>query len=375
MKKRCHLLIVAKGYLIAFLLFFVSTGVHAFQYNGLDLKISSTITETYDDNLTFSDVDKKEDFITALTLRMDALYESKRRMLNLGGTVNHRQQSRFKDIKNSSEDLTFSFKNEFSEYDNIFLSYNFSHSFSPDSFEKEFGMVRPRHESFSNNYGFVYTKNLSEHFTVTAKYNYSQNRTIEANESNWWQNTYGLDLNYLYSAYTVISFSYAYSNGSAGIINRATMGLKQNITPRLYFDGSVGLDSTSTENNRSSTQYINVSLTDEINENTNATLSFLENEESLPDSNDIFSNWQTTASIQLLLSEKLNSSFSGFYGKGTLVNLDINNTLLGVNFSLSYEILENFNATLAYNYSHFTTTNNIGGYNKNSISLGMTKAF
>ena len=49
-------------------LFLTSTNSFPLSSKALDLKISSSISETYDDNLTFAKDDKKEDFITTLGL-------------------------------------------------------------------------------------------------------------------------------------------------------------------------------------------------------------------------------------------------------------------------------------------------------------------
>lgn len=357
-------------------LLLIDSNAYSFPYKGLDIKAYGAISGMYDDNINFAKTNKKDDFITTLGLGMDLAYEGKRRSITFGGNINFSNHLKFKDIKDSSESLNLNFKNEFSEYDRIFFSYSFSHSNTPGSFEEEFGRVSARQESFSNNFNLYYSRDFSKHFVLSTKYNYSSGIIPGETTNKWSQNGMGIDMNYLYSIYTTILFSYSYSQSSSDAsINTATFGLKQNITERLIFDGSAGINIVSINNNKNSTQNINVSLTDEIDENTSAKLSFVKTDETSSYTADVFSNWQITANFERQFLQSLKGSFSGFYGQGTLVSANITNTFLGANLAFTYEFWENLNGTFTYNYSNFNTTNEMGGYIRNTISLGITKAF
>ncbi|MBI4707269.1 MAG: hypothetical protein HY761_05025 [Candidatus Omnitrophica bacterium] len=377
-KKRCHLLSVAKGYLIAFLLFFVSTGAHALQYKGLDLKISGTTSETYDDNLTFSKADKKEDFITALGLNMSTAYEGKRRFLNLAGGFNYGFNARYKDIKNSSEYLNLNFKNEFSNYDDITLNYNFSHSSTPGSFQEAFGRVSGRYESYANNYGVHYLRNLSEHFSISAMYNYSSSKAELEEVDKWWQSSYGINCNYLYSTDTSVVLSYSHANSSSDVVIESTsIGLRQNIsiTKAIQLSGNVGMSSTSAENSKSSALNMDIALQYEIDQKTNFSLAYTKNIQTYPNTDDAYRNWQINSSLAHNFLEQLNSTISSFYAEGKSISTDITNRFLGVSFLLQYEISEHLTTSLNYVYSNSNSTNELGGYNRDAVTANVSLNF
>jgi len=361
-------------------LLLINSNAYSFPYKGLDIKAYGAISGMYDDNINFAKTNKKDDFITTLGLGMDLAYEGKRRSITFGGNINFSNHLKFKDIKDSSESLKLNFINEFSDYDRISFGYNYSHSNTPGSFEEEFGRVSARQELFNNNFNLNYTREIyfSKNFVLSTKYNYSLNRITGETTNESSQNTLGIDMNYLYSIYTtfLFSYSYYYSQSSSDVsINTATLGLKQNITERLIFNGSAGVNIVSSNNNKDSTQNINISLTDEIDENTSAKLSFVKTDETISYTADVFSNWQINANFERQFLQSLKGSFSGFYGQGTLVSANITNTFLGANLAFTYEFWENLNGTFTYTYSNFNTTNEMGGYIRNTISLGITKAF
>ena len=96
-----------KKIVISLLFLLVASNSYAFLYKELDLKVTGSVSERYDDNLTYTKEDKKEDYITRLGLGLTAQYEGKRRSLDLSGRINHRFNAKYEDIKNNSE-KTFS---------------------------------------------------------------------------------------------------------------------------------------------------------------------------------------------------------------------------------------------------------------------------
>ncbi len=366
-----------------FFLIFMSSSAHAFTYKGLDIKIQGTIAEIYNDNITFAKKeDKKVDIITTLALDLGVKYEGRRRALEFTGRINRQFHTIQSDIKSSSENLILSFKNEFSKYDRIRLTDTFSHTHVPASIEEEFGRIRGRRESYNNNFNFNFTRDISEHFTVIAKYANGLSKILEGegDSRDSYLNRLGIVTEYMHSTATTFLLSYTFSTtkyvaGDTSAHSIAT-GMRQYITRQLYFDGKVGIDFITSVNNKDTVKNaIEVSLTDEIDETTVSKLTFVRRDRTVSDTDDIFSNWRITGSLKKQLSEKLNGSLSGFYGQGEFVSSGITDRLLGASTAVSYEFKEGFGGRLTYIYSALDSTDEIREYTRNTLSMGLTKAF
>lgn len=367
-----------------FFLIFMSSSAHAFPYKGLDIKIQGTIAEIYNDNVTFAKKeDKKEDFITTLTLDLGVKYEGRRRALEFTGRINRQFHTIHSDIKSSSENLTLNFKNEFSKYDRIRLTDTFSHTHVPASIEEEFGRIRGRRESYSNNFNLNFTRDISEHFTVIAKYANGLNKISreEGDSRDSYLNRLGIVTEYMHSTATTFLLSYTFSTtkyedaGDTSAHSIAT-GMRQYITRRLYFDGKVGIDFITSVNNKDTVKnVIEVSLTDEIDETTVSKLTFVRRDRTVSDTDDIFSNWRITGSLKKQLSERLSGSLLGFYGHGEFVSSGITDRLFGANTAVSYEFKEGFRGRLTYIYSALDSTDETREYARNTLSMGLSKAF
>jgi len=364
--------------LVIFLILFLSSNVYSFPYKDFDIAIQGSIGEMYDDNLTYVKYDKKGDFITTLGFVLDARYEGKRRALQFTGTINQLFNTKFKDIKNSSENLTFNFNNEFSKYDRVSLTDTFSHTQSPATFEEEFGRIRSRYNSYSNNIALNYSKDISEQFTLVTRYTNSLNRISgEGAQTSYRDNRLSFEVDYTHSIATIFFLSYDFFKNNFNIFTHTfTAGMKRYITRRLYLDGRAGVDVTTfSDNNKSTQQRFDVSITDEIDENTTTRLSFIRRGQATSEVGDVFRNWQITGGISRDLLKRLSGSLSGFYGQGRFVSTDITDTLLGATFSLNYVFNERLQGNLQYSYSNLDSTDETRGYTKSTMFLGLTVTF
>ena len=365
------------------ILMFVPEIVCAFPYKGLDITINGGVIETYDDNINFAHEDKQADFITGLGLSIGVKYKGRRRSLDLTGNINQRFHAKVRDTKSSSENLTLNFKNEFSERDRLSLKDTFSHTHTAASFEEEFLTIRGRRERFNNSFNLNYSRDISEHFTAIARYTNGLNKIteVEGDQSDSYANKAGLELDYLYSVATTFLVSYAfattsYKNSGNNSTHTIATGMRKYLTRRLYLDGKVGIDFITSINNKKTVKNaIEVSLTDEIDENTVAKLAFMRRDSTTSDTGDIFSNWRIIGSLKKQLSERFNSSFSGFYGQGKTVSTGITNKFLGASGAISYEFTEHLAGDFSYAYSIFDSSDETGGYNRSTASIGLTTVF
>jgi hypothetical protein len=362
--------------ILIFSLFFMSSITCAFPFKGVDMVISGRISETYDDNINYEKDNRREDFITRLSLNISGMYEGKRRALLLTGNIKRGFHSKYKDIKDSLESLTLKLRNEFSEYSRINLKNTYTHQQAPVSFEEEFGRVIGRYDSYRNNFNLEYTRDVSEHFLLTTTYANGIYWSSRIDSKKSYNNKVGVSVTYFHDIDTSFFVRYSgsrtnYEGGERGITNHTfAAGTKKYVTKRLFLDAGVGANYLPTFGFTSS--YIDGSLTDEIDKRTIAVITFFRGDYSVSDRRDIFSNWRITGDISKQLSKELNSSFSIFYGQGEYEIAIETNKLIGLKVNLSYEFNENLSGELAYSYSNFISSIENAGYFKNTMFFAIT---
>lgn len=366
---------------ISFLFFFIlmlsSSKIFAFPYENIEINIQGTIAEMFDDNLTFTNEDKKEDVITTLGLGLNINYEGKKRFLNFVGQINEGFNARFKDIKTSSQSLNLSFQNEFSPYDRLIFSDTFSHSQTPAGFEEEFGRVRARREAYNNSFNLGYAREINKYLAMQTSYSYSRSLFPAEEEENTSQ--YGLGLNVRYlpddtSEHSLL-FNFNYTKNNVGnVIYNAGLNIKKNIyiSKKSFFTGGLGFSGNKINdiNLNVSTSFVN-----EIDENTLTSIAFDMSDKLTSEGGDIFRSWQITGQFKRELSWRLNFSSSVFYGKGTFSSTEITNTFLGLNLGLFYSIREGLKGFLRYSFSNLDSSDENGEYYKNTVSTGLDWIF
>ncbi len=353
---------------------FLSSSVYAFSFKDLDLKIQASISEMYDDNLTYVKEDKKEDFITTLGLGADFTYEGKRRSLNLSGNINQQLQTRFKDIKSSSQNLSLNFTNEFTAYDKITFTDTFSHTQSPASFEEEFGRVRHRRDTYDNSLTLNYLKEISEHLAMNASYTYSQTLFPEEDFDNTSQYGLGFNVRYSHSILTDYILSYSFSRNNLGnSVYNTGIGITKHIyiSKKSYLTGNLGFSGSSNNDTRLN---LNAAFTNEIDEKSVANLRFNMGDQLTSEGGDVFRSWQIDGGFSRWLSSKLNGATSVFYGKGTYSSTGVTNTLMGISAMASYDFLEDLNGSINYSYST-SAVDKIKEYTKNIVQFQLNKTF
>ncbi len=359
------------------LILFLSSSAYAFPYRGVDINIQTSVTETYNDNLTFAKKDKKADFVTALGLNLGVKYEGKRRSLALNSRINERFHSRYSEIKSSSESVSLNFVNKFSEYDRIRVTDTFSHSRSPAGFEEEFGRVRARRETYKNTFNLRYEGVISKYFRINSFYGNIHNNFPDTERDDTSQNRFGVRLSYLPGPSTAFSLLYTYARNNFERTSQTTaFGIKRYIIKKIFLNGEIGATKNSIgDDNKRKRLHVKVSLTDEIDENSVAKILFSRSQRFVSEGGDIFTNWKITARITKQLSQRMASSFSAFYGRGTFSSTDITNRLTGADASLSYAFLEDFTGEFRYAYSNYDSTQKNYGYIRNTVSISLNKTF
>jgi len=400
-----------------FVLFGSLSDVNAYEfppYQGLRLKVLGDISENYSNNVTFAsnDRNKVEDFRTMLNLGLDFKYEGKRRSVDFSGRARRQISRGSSNVRNSTEDISLIFNNEFSKYDRIYLQGIFHHTQEPglnladfdlnacrdyyrnlgwppgkiDSqctiYKEQFDRLRGRFDSYNDNFSFAYNKDLSDSFKIITNYSYGENWSTAAGTKDSQQNTATVSINYKYVEATIFSMSYTYqifNYKEAKDISRQSYkaGVTQYITKRFFFNGNLGVDNVSSGNDSISFQ---ATLRSEVDENTTASLSYSRGTEISSFQGDTFRHWQLTANAARALSENLGSSLSAFYGKGYYSSTGVSDTLTGIGFNFSYNIWESqrgadIKGNLGYSFSKLNSSDKNRGYTATSATSSLTLAF
>jgi hypothetical protein len=361
----------------------MSSNVYAFLYKGLDIKVGGTVSEMYDDNITHtnSSDNKKEDFTTKLTLGLGVKYEGKTRTLDFTGRINQHIFAKHDNFNNMSEELELNFQNEFSKYDSIRLKNTFTHANEPRGFEETFEGAEGRYGYYRNKFNLDYVRDISKQFTVIARYTNQIDKLSRKDLKDSYLNTLGFEADYIYNADTVFLMSYdfskrTYDDARAISIHTVAASIRRYITKQLYFDGTGGVDFiTSFKDTEDTGEYIQGSLTDEIDENTAISLSFTKRKQTSSYREDFFDSWRISGLFKRQLLERLDCSLSGFYGEGKYKSLNLMDRLRGTNIVFSYNLRENLKGDLTYTYSDIDSTNEARGYTRNTMLLGLTTEF
>ncbi len=399
-----------------FLLTITSASAYEIEFppiGGLNVKLLGRIAEGYNNNITFASTgeDKIEGFLTTTELGLDMQYSGKRRVVGLNGLAGWQIPTKTLAVANSYQNIVFSFQEEFSEYDNISLNNNFTHTQVPgiiaedadliecrkleerfgrdvgklypkcNKFLGEFGRYTGRFNSYSNTINFNYTREFSERVNIGTNYSYGQNWFSEVGTQDSYNNTIGINATFIQSIATAFSLSYrlsnsSYKNGGDISTQSFSVGMRKYITQRIYFSGDLGMNFTSSNDAIS----IWASFTDEIDEKTVAAISYNKEISISSDREELFNNWLITGNLSKQFLENLRGSLSGFYGQGTFDSTGIKDTLTGASAGLDYKFWENKKGAniagrLGYTYSKLDSTDETRGYDRGSLDIGFTAGF
>lgn len=354
---------------------------YSFNSKDIDLKLRVSISEIYDDNITFVRENEKEDFVTNLSFGLGVKYEGKTRALELTANVFQQFFADYDNFNNTSEDLTLNFQQEFSKYDRISLRNIFTHTYEPRSFEEAFGITKGRYSYYRNRFNLTYAKDISKQLGISARYANEIDEVSREDLSDSSLNRVGLEATYFLASTTILMFSYDFSRrdfdpGNNATIHTIAPGLKHYFTKQLYFDGKAGIDFINSYNDKNYAKpLIQASVTNDIDENSRASISFTKRYYTNAYTQNLFDYWQTSGIFTRRLFKRLRCSLSGFYGEGEYITTNITDKLRGVSIGFTYDLSKKIKGNLRYTYSDVDSTIDTREYTKNRIFLGLTMEF
>jgi hypothetical protein len=370
----------AKILLVAIIL--VTPGiVLAYQVGDVEINVSAGVNEAYDDNITYADTNQKKDSSTNLNLGLDAKYEGKTRSLDLAANLNHQIFDTYTDFDNTSENASLTYLQEFSKYDRISLRESFIHSQDPSSFEDEFGRSSGRYSYYRNNFDLSYTRDISQKLSLVYRYSNEFYDPNSQDSSASYLHKLGAEADFAFNSQTIGYASYDFSQrsfdpGTEATFNFVGLGLRQYFTNQLFADLRAGVDFISSFNNQNHTEpSYQLSVTDEFDQSSRLTLSFVNEYSANAYTEDLFNYWQVSAALSKQLLERLRCGLSAFFGKGEYPDLDIEDELKGVSLSFDYDLRHNLKLNLNYSYSKTSSNFSDRDYARNYVSAGLKAEF
>ena len=384
MSRRYVIILMSRGWLLCLILFLLMSSIaYSFPYKGLDIKIKGAVGEMYDDNITsaIDNGNKKEDFITNLTLGLGVKYEGKTNSLEFMGNINHQIFTEHNNFDNTSGEFSLNLQSEFTEHERISLKNVFIHTFEPSDFEEALGRTTGRYSFDRNIFNLNYTRDITKELSLNIRYANELNKFVREDLKDSSLNTIGFGTGYSINPTTNFLFSYdfrkrEFEDGKDASTHTISTGVRQYITPRLYFDGKFGIDRIISYDNKKYTKpIIGISITDEIDKKTTASLSFLKQYQTGAYRESLFNSWRTSGALTRELLERLGGFLSAFYGKGEYVTLEITEKFWGATIGFTYDFMERLKGNFTYTHFNKNSTVLTEEYSKNTIFLGLTTEF
>ena len=353
----------------------------AYQIGAVDLKVLGSVYETYDDNISLTKTNKKDDYITNASVGLLAKYEGKTEGLSFSGRVAQHNYMDNTNFDNTSEDFTLSGQKEFSAYDRATIKNTFTHAEDPSSFEDEFGRTSGRYSYYRNKFNMAYSRDFSKEFTLIGRYFNDVDTYSRSDMSDSVQNRIGFEGDYIVSSHTTAYGAYDFTQrdfdpGSKALTNSLYAGARQFFSSQLFLDAATGVDFIKSYNDKNYEKpRFTLSLTDDLDETTRASITFDKRYFTNSSTQDLFNYWQTSANLSRRIFQRLGMNMSGFYGKGTYTTMNIKDTLKGASTGLNYDITEYITANVSYTYSKTTSNDASRDYARNVVSTGINIEF
>jgi len=357
------------------------TRAYAHKIGAFDVNLSASARESFDDNITFTKENKKEDFITSVRVGIEAAYEGKTRGLKFSGSILQNTFQEHAGYNSLAQDFKAEFINELSKYDRVFLSDAYSRAEEPRSFEDAFGSTAGRYSIQKNEFSLGYAREISSQYGLTARYSNAVNTYSMQDMADSYLNSLGLQFGYRESSELSISGTYDFSYrffdpGSHAVTNSLGALARAYLTTRLYLDALGGVSFLSSYDKNSYVKpFLGIAATDEFDENTRGTVSFTKRYDANAYSQDLFGYWRASCSLTRKLTRRAEAEFSFFFGDGEYKSSDIRDKLSGINLGLNYDFKDNARGGLSYGYSRVDSTLSSREYAKNLVSASLTVKF
>ena len=353
----------------------------AYRTDVADFKLSASVVETYDDNITLARDNVKSDTSTSLNLGLEAHKEGKNRYVSLAAAFAYQLFQSYSEFDNHSERLSATFSQEFSKYDRLTATNRFVHAEDPQSFEDEFGRASGRYSYYTNSFAVAYTHDFTAQTSLTARYANDIYDPSRGDLASSYGNRVSLEAGHAASSRLLASAGYDFFQrnfdpGTEATFHILSAGCRYYFTTQLYFNSRFGANFINSYNERDYAKPMaNLALVNELDRQTTASLSYVKDYTANASTQDLFDYWQASASLSRQLLERLAMNANAFYGEGTYRSFTITDEFIGASVGASYEATSGVRLLLQYGYSQ--AESNVPGreYERTLVSAGLRAEF
>lgn len=360
-----------------------SAPAYAFRVGDVELTPLFSVEERYDDNITSSESNELDDYITKLSIGLEATAPGKTQELSLKGGVSHEFFSKEDGYDNTSENISLNYKKQMDQYQSLGLQEAFTHAEEPLTFEDEFGQIGVgRRAYYLNRFGLDYTKDVSKQFSMTAGfqseiYDRSGEGTLDS-----YLNGINARFDYAFSSATIVSSVVGFSQrnydpGDDIYSTNVDAVLRKFITKQFYADFMAGISFIKVGgggDNYTEPRY-QITLTDEVSENTRYSWTIQKQQTTSAWVSDVFDQWRTSLDVNHRIYNRLGLHASLFYGEGEYTGVNVKDKFTGMNGRLDYEITPRVTAFLSHTYSNTSSDLSSREYARNITMLGVRGRF
>ena len=373
-----------KSYISLFIgltVLFCSGKAFAYKTGEVEINAHGRVSEAYDTNVTYANTNPLNDFTTTLSAGLDLNYEGRVSSLGFVGNVDQQFFVNNPKFENTSEDFALNYAQDLSNLEALTVSDVFDHTYEPRSFEDTLGRTNGRYSYIRNKVNVAYNRTLTKQLSLLLGYYNQMDFFSRSDIADSYLNSGSVELDYYLTAKTVFLGFYDFSirkfdPGTDATTNRSGGGLRQFFTDQLYVDVTGGVDAIdSFDNTKSVNPFVIASVTDDINERTIINGKFKKERYTIPYAQDIYDYWEISGLITSQLLARLSSSFSVFFGRGEYVKSGVSDDLFGMNMGATYELTKKINLIASYRYYSDTSDTALRGYNKNTVTVGLSGKF
>ena len=164
--------------------------------------------------------------------------------------------------------------------------------------------------------------------------------------------------------------------GLAQKIKELSLLQEENITKKLYTEAYGGVQFIKSYGGGSTTKpYYKASLIGDLDENTVASLSYINETSIVSYSRNNFARWRVSTDISRKLAQRLWGSASAFYGEGEYEAVDITNNFAGISAGFTYDVSKDIKVSINYTYSNNDSNDISDDYTKNVYKIGIRGTF
>lgn len=353
----------------------------AYRAGGADISCETVLVETFDDNISSVKDNPRSDFITGFNCALKAAYEGRNSAARLTARITPEFFTRYSRFNNVAEGLTAEGSYDFSRHDRLSFREDFIHAEEPPGFEDEFGRASGRYAYLRNRFDIAYLRQITRQFSLSGRYAHDAYAPSGGGLSDSLQNAVGLSGEYTLNSMTVLSAAGDFSRrrfrpGSHAERRAVSGGIRRFFTSQLYADARAGVDFISSyDGSRQTAPFFEAAVTDEVDKNTDARLSFIRRHDTNSYTSDIFDNWRLSLFLQRRLLPRTGVSLTAFFGRGAYTRLGIKDEDRGVSVSLRYDVRENAAVTIGYGFSRVNSNFDNREYTRNRITAGISLIF